>query len=261
MRGRVEVSNSQKDCVKVDGKVSVIMPAYNEEENIEKTIEKTMKCLQRLAPDCEIIVVDDGSTDCTYLRAKQLSFRDSRVKVIRNGMNRGKGYSVKRAARSITGDFVVILDADLEIDPYQLGRLLTLLQKYDVCIASKRHPQSIYKAPFMRKLLSIGFNKLVRLFTGIKFSDTQTGLKAMRAEPFKKIMSIALIKRYAYDVEVLALAQLMGLRIAEVPVKIVQKARFGIRAVIHMLIDLLGITYRLRIKHWYQRMLEALEKQ
>jgi len=240
--------------------ISIIIPAYNEEEKIEEIIRRVANVISKVTEEYELIIVDDGSEDGTYDKAVKISAQDERVKVLRNGRNVGKGYAVKHASKHVTGKTVTVVDADMEIDPEQIRQYITILKEYDMCIASKRHPKSVYRAPVVRKMLSIAFNKLVRLMTGVKFADTQTGLKAVRAEPFKKIMDTILVKRYAYDVEMLAVAQLLKLKIAELPVKIEQKSRFSLKAVMYMLIDLLGIAYRLRIIRWYQKSIEKHEK-
>jgi len=236
--------------------ITVIIPACNEEEIIEKTIEHTTNTLKEIANGYELIIVDDGSKDHTYEKAQAFTLKDPRIKVVRNSVNMGKGFGVKHAAAHVTGRVVAVIDADMEIDPKQLQNYIRLLRKYDMCIASKWHPKSVYKAPVVRKMLSVAFNKLIRLIIGIKLVDTQTGLKAIRCEHFKKIMNTMLVKRYAYDVEILAIAQLLKLKIVELPVKIEQGSGFSIKAVMYMLIDLLGIAYRLRIKKWYQKNLD-----
>lgn len=235
--------------------LTVILPAYNEASIIEKVIERALRALEEMTDNFELIIVDDGSGDGTYEKAMTSSSKDPRVKIFRNNHNMGKGAAVKAASRHSHGDSVVVLDADLEIDPAQLRQYVSALKDFDICIASKRHSQSIYNAPLMRKFLSISFNKLVRIMTGVVFVDSQTGCKAIRGEYFEKIMGVILVKRYAYDVELLAVAELMGLRIAEMPVRIEQNSRFSSKAVIGMFIDLLGISYRLRVLKWYQKRL------
>jgi hypothetical protein len=103
----------------------------------------------------------------------------------------------------------------------------------------------------------VSFNKLVRLLTGVKFSDSQTGFKAINGVCFKRIMNVISVKRYAYDVEVLAIAELLHLRVAELPVTIDQKSMFAARHVVYMAVDLLGIVYRLRVLRWYQKNLSC----
>jgi len=240
--------------------ISVILPAHNEGAKIERTMERVLHTLSGTTDAYELIVVDDGSVDDTFQRASSYSLKNNNIRAIRNSHNVGKGYAVKRGAKYARGQAVVVLDADMEIDPEQLKGYLHLLKDYDICIASKRHPRSVYNAPVVRKLLSVSFNRLVWLLTGVKCSDSQTGLKAIRGEPFRTIMDAILVKRYAYDVELLAVAKEMGLRVFELPVNIQQSARFRTRAVFYMLIDLLGVAYRLRILKWYQKRLRQQDE-
>ncbi len=90
-------------------------------------------------------------------------------------------------------------------------------------------------------------------FTGVPLKDTQSGLKAMRKSAFINIFPKLAVKRYAFDVELLAVAHLYGLKIVEMPVNIKLNAKFNSREMYHMFLDLLGIAYRLRISHWYER--------
>ena len=235
------------------------MPAYNVEGVIEDCVKKVRWLMESLGvEDYEIIAVDDGSKDGTLQRLLKLSSAGN-VKVLSNGINIGKGFAVKRALRHATKDYSIVIDADMEIDPKQIKYCLKALKHSDVIIASKRHPQSRYRAPFLRKFLSAGFNVLVRILTGLRFGDTQSGLKAFRTNAFKKIMRVVSVKRYAYDVEVLSIAKLLNLKIVEMPIHIEQGSRFSLRAILHMFIDLLGIVYRLKVIKWYQKNLEKEE--
>jgi glycosyltransferase involved in cell wall biosynthesis len=200
----------------------------------------------------EIIAVDDGSTDNT--RAEALRVRNNpHVKVVGYSENRGKGFAIKHGVEYATGDVVVFRDSDADVIPGLIGRYVSLLRDCDIAIASKRHPDSHVKAPLLRKLLSYGFNILVMLLTGVRVSDTQSGLKAFRREALEKIMGLISVKHHAYDVELLTVARLFKMRIVELPVNIELSSQFSVRSIVRMLVDLMGITYRLRIIHWYQR--------
>jgi dolichol-phosphate mannosyltransferase len=235
--------------------LSIIIPAYNEERSIEKTVRKTIDALGELTDNYELIIVDDGSKDKTLDELTQftLNYKKTRIRVIKNGENVGKGFAVKHAAEYSTGKTVVLLDADMEINPSQIKMYVEWLKYYDICIASKRHPRSVYQAPFIRKVMSLAFNKLVNLFVGLNLSDTQSGLKAMCGDDFKRIMNAIVVKRYAYDVEVLAVAKLLNLSVCELPVNIEQNSNFKLRSIISMFMEVLGIAYRLRIIKWYQK--------
>jgi uncharacterized protein (DUF111 family) len=130
------------------------------------------------------------------------------------------------------------------------------LKEYDVIIGSKRHPKSTYQAPLLRKILSIGYNILVKILLGIRIGDTQTGLKAFKTKHLKTIMNVIVVKRYSWDAEALAIANMLKLKIAEAPVHIKQRKLFNIKDVLRMLIEVMGITYRLRIIRWYQKNIE-----
>jgi glycosyltransferase involved in cell wall biosynthesis len=238
---------------------SVVMPAYNLENVIVDSVREVCRVLDGLVGSYEVIVVDDGSDDGTYRIASSIA-DGAKIKVFRNGVNEGKGSAVKKGVFQASGRYTVILDADMDIKPSQIGLYLKALKNADVVVASKRHPASVYEAPLMRKLLSFGFNTLTRIMTGVKVRDTQTGLKAFRTDVLKFIMENVLVKRYAFDVEVLALASLLNLKIVEAPVKVKLGKGFSLKSVLQMLLDLLGITYRLRISKYYQKSLEGLKE-
>jgi len=233
-------------------KISMIMPAYNEEEKIAGCIALAGARLESLAWPYEIIVVDDGSTDATCREAGKVS-SDAHVKVVGYPRNRGKGFAVKCGAEHVTGDIVVFMDGDGDIRPDLIEQYVTLLRDNDIALASKRHPDSSVSAPILRRFLSYGFHCLVMLLTGVRASDTQSGFKAFRREALAKTMSLVSVKQYAFDVELLAVAKLLKLRIVELPVKIRLGSLFSARQVVRMLVDLLGITYRLRVIRWYQK--------
>ena len=234
--------------------ISVVMPAYNLEHIIVDSVLAVCKALNGLVESYEIIVVDDGSEDNTYDAV--LGINNKHVRVLKNGVNEGKGSAIKKGVFFASGRYTIILDADMEIDPIQIRTYLRLLKKADVVIASKKHRDSVYEAPFIRKFLSWGFNILVQMLTGLRIRDTQTGLKAFRTDALKSIMNDVLVKRYAFDVEVLVLANLLGLKVIEAPVKVRVKCMFSFKDVIRMLLDLLGLIYRLKIIRWYQQALK-----
>lgn len=237
----------------INPKVSFIMPAFNE----GAIIEHSLKCLDNVACGLglayETIVVDDGSHDDTYLRASQYASRNPHVRVIRFGRNMGKGFAIKTGFWESKGDLVIFVDSDFEISFDVVDQYIKALRDADIAIGSKWHRDSIVEISLTRKFLSRGFNVLVRLLTGLKISDTQCGIKAVRRKSFEKIFKHLSVKHYAFDVELLVLANLYGLRIVELPVKLLLKDSFSFRNMWRMFLDLLGIAYRLRIKRWYQR--------
>lgn len=129
-------------------KLSVIMPAYNEESRIFETVQETIKTLQEsFNLDYEIIVVDDGSDDGTYQALRKFAQKSDKVKLIKLNSHRGKGFALKKGFESVRGDLVGFLDADLDLHPRQLGSFLKIMERTgsDVVIGSKRHPKSSQK--------------------------------------------------------------------------------------------------------------------
>lgn len=234
-----------------NGLVSVIMPAYNEADVIRESISSVKKCFQSFCPNHEIIVVDDGSVDETRRRASETG--EKLVKVVGYNANQGKGHALKVGSRVATGDLTFLIDSDSEIWPGDLQDYLSALDNADIVIGSKRHPRSIVHAPVPRKFLSIAFNLIERILVGVRATDTQAGLKAARTSALNRIMPLLSVKRYAFDAELLAIATLLNLKILELPVQVNLKASFRTKEVFRMLIDILGIAYRLRIRRWYQK--------
>ncbi|HVH15850.1 MAG TPA: glycosyltransferase [Candidatus Angelobacter sp.] len=234
----------------VKGRVSVIMPAYNEANCIEESVAKAKERFEPLNPDYEIIVVDDGSTDATKRVVQALS--DEKVRYVGYSRNEGKGFAFKKGFHRVTGEFTFLVDGDSEIWGKELHTYLEALKTADIVVGSKRHPLSTVRTPPTRKALSLGFNVLERLLTGIHVTDTQAGFKAARSLAYYRILPLVTAKRFAFDLEILSVASLLGLKVKELPVSIDLKASVDIRSVFRMLIDTLGIAYRLRIRKWYQ---------
>ena len=233
--------------------LSFVVPAYNEEECIEGTLETIDTVFKNKNLPYEIVVVDDGSRDDTFAKAKRYAGRNGHVKVLSYNKNLGKGHAVKTGFMQTSGNIVIFTDGDMEIDLRTVSEYVEALKNGDIAIASKRHEDSRVKVPLSIRLLSESFNGLVRLLTGIPLKDTQSGLKAMRKSAFINIFPRLAVKRYAFDVELLAVANLFDLKVVEMPVNIKRDAKFKPEEMWRMLIDLLGIAYRLRIIHWYQR--------
>lgn len=241
--------------------LSLVMPAYNEEDNIGLVVERVDSLVGRLGLNYELIVVDDGSVDKTRTKVNDFAASNGHVRVVGYNNNVGKGFALRTGFSHAIGDMVVFMDGDSDIDPKQVTRYVEALKEADVVVASKWHPQSKVETPLVRKILSHGFNVLVKLLVGLRLSDTQTGLKAIRRDAFLDVFPRLTVKRYAFDVEMLALANLLGLSIVELPIHIRMRGLFGVREVWKMFLDLLGITYRLRVIRWYQRALACSKEE
>ena len=144
--------------------------------------------------------------------------------------------------------------------PVDLNQYLAATRSCDVAIASKRVPGARVNAGVKRKFLSIGFNTFVRVMLSLPLSDTQAGFKIFRQSALQKIVPLISVKHYAFDVELLTVAKLLKLRIVELPANVKLESNFRNKNIVRMFIDVLGIAYRLRIRHWYQRNLELRRK-
>jgi glycosyltransferase involved in cell wall biosynthesis len=233
--------------------LSVVMPAYNEGKKIENSLERVDYFVQKTGFKYEVIVVDDGSLDDTSKRTISYANKNGHVRIVRYAKNAGKGYAVRTGFAHARSDRIVFVDGDLDVEPDQISSFVKALEHADIVISSKWHPQSQIEISAVRKFLSHGFNILVRLLTGVNFRDTQTGLKAVKRERIEGIFTRLMVKRFAFDVELLVLAKVFGLEVVELPVKAKVKKTVSLREVLQMLVDLLGITYRLRVIKWYQR--------
>jgi glycosyltransferase involved in cell wall biosynthesis len=226
---------------------------YNEEIYIEDTLGTLDLAVKGKEVEYEIVVVDDGSKDKTYMKALQYAGRNSHVKVIRYSRNNGKGFAIKAGVMQSTGDVIIFIDGDMEINLNTISNYVKALENADIVIASKSHPDSKVSMPLPRKILSQTFNILVRILIDFHLKDTQVGLKVMKRSAVADIFPFLAVKRYAFDVELLALANLLGLKTVQMPVTLKLSSSFKAKEVWRMFLDLLGIAYRLRVIRWYQR--------
>lgn len=241
-------------------KLSLIIPAYNQEKTIVKNIKKLDDTLAELSINYEIIVVVDGMDDNTYQRAKTV--KRKRVKVVGYPQNFGKGYAVRYGAMKGTGDIIGFMDAGMDIDPNGISMLLNHMIWYNahVIVGSKLHPVSQVKYPFYRKVLSWGYRTLTRILFGFKIRDTQVGIKLFRKKVVRDVFPRLLVKQFAFDIEILAVAYLLGYkRIYEAPVKLKFNQKSSITSanfwnvIFFMLWDTLAVFYRLRIRRYYSK--------
>lgn len=239
-------------------KISVLMPAYNEGRAIRLNMLAVDRMLKTFKTPYEIIVVDDGSGDWTYEEAKKAAKGIRHISVKRNEVNQGKGWALKEAFRIARGEWIVFLDSDLDLDPAQL-KLFFEIQKReetDIVIGSKRHPDSKLKYPFKRRIISAGYFFLVKWFFNLPIRDTQTGLKLFRREVLSMVFPKVLVKRYAFDLELLVLANHSGFTIAEAPVIVNYRGKFGhikISTIFNIFWDTMAVFYRLRIIKYYDK--------
>jgi dolichyl-phosphate beta-glucosyltransferase len=199
-------------------KLSIIIPAYNEEKRIGKTLERILEYLHKRIFDYEIIVVDDGSKDKTIEVVSK--FKDKRIKILKNIKNMGKGYSIKRGMLEATKDYLLFSDSDLSTPIEELDDFIKYILRYDIIIASRNLKESKIKIkqPKIRQLLGKIFPLFVRLFAIRGIKDTQCGFKLFKKDSAKKIFGKQTIDGFGFDVEILYLAKKYKFKIKEMPV-------------------------------------------
>ncbi len=244
------------------------MPAYNEGWCIYENIRTTLAVLEEAGIPAEIVAVDDGSRDNTRDEIERAAGDFPNVVSTRNPYNMGKGMALRTGFERSTGELVVFLDADLDLHPSQVRRLVTVLEegRYDIVVGSKHHPESKLDYPATRKIASWGYYLFIKGLFGLPVRDTQTGLKVFRRKVLEDIFHRLLVKKFAYDIELLAVAVRFGYRIREIPVVLDFKrqlrwGRIRLADVLHLFVDTLAIFYRLRILRYYDTERPPLPKE
>lgn len=205
--------------------LSIIVPAYNEGKRLGRALSRIREYFAswpRGAAKIEIVVVDDGSTDDTAQIAQQWTREIPSLRLISNGQNRGKGYSVRHGMLEARGRIAIFTDADLSSPIEEVEKLLSALSAgNDVAIGSRAIDRSLISArqSRFREVAGMIFNAFVRVFTGLDLHDTQCGFKAFLRERCQIIFEQQRIERFGFDPEILFLARRHGLRTAEVPVR------------------------------------------
>jgi len=238
--------------------LSVIIPVYNQERTIKKDLIEIDNALSEVDHPYEIVVVIDGMVDKSYKRAKEIESK--KIKVYGYKTNYGKGYAVRYGMAKAKGDIVAFIDSGMDINPKGLSMLLSHLEWYDadVIVGSKLHPVSKVHYPFPRKVLSWGYRSMVRVLFGLSIRDTQVGLKFFRRKVLEDVLPRLIVKTYAFDIEILAVAHYLGYkRIFEAPIELdftgvssITSKNFW-KTIILMMWDTLAVFYRLKLLHYY----------
>jgi glycosyltransferase involved in cell wall biosynthesis len=237
--------------------LTVVLPAFNQAGTIAANLREILRLLDGAGLEFEMVVVSDGSLDATHAQARTL--KDPRVRVLRYDRNMGKGYALRTGSAEARGRYVAWLDSDLDLDPTLLTDFVGRARRdgLDIVVGSKRHPGSEVAYPLRRRVYSWLYQQLVRAMFALNVRDTQVGMKLFRREVLDEVLPVVLVKRYAFDLEMLAVANSFGFtRIAEAPIRLdYQFAGTGMhwRAIAQALWDTAAIFYRLRLLRYYPR--------
>ena len=236
--------------------LSVVIPAYNEERNIEKTIRSIFDYLKGRNIDHEIIVVTDGSTDKTDDVVRSLASEVPALELIAYNKNKGKGYSVRQGMLKAKGDLHLFTDADNSTPIEHLDKFLPYISEgYSIVIGSiavSGHKIAAGSEPVWRRILGKLGNLFIQIMAVPGIHDTQRGFKLFTREAADKIFPKLTVDRWGFDIEVLALAKKFGFKIREVPVdwKNAPESRVGLKAYFQVLLETVKIKWNLLTKKY-----------
>lgn len=227
--------------------LSVVLPVYNEESGLRATLAAVGRHLAALAPaGHEIVVSDDGSGDRSAEIAREMA-RELPIRVIGSPRNEGKGAAVRRGMLAAAGDPIFFFDADLSTPLDEMERFLAALAAgADVAVGTRKHPQARIERPqpWHRVRLGLAYTRLANALLRVSFSDFTCGFKAFKAEAARAIFRRQRIDRWSFDAETLFLARRLGLRVAELPVRWLDREDSRVRvggAVVRSFLELLQI--------------------
>ena len=250
-----------------DGRLSVVLPVYNLAGEIASNLRSTAELFESHGLRAELVPVDDGSSDGTgaAILAAAEAWTNAApphahvtIRPVVCKKNGGKGAALRAGFEASRGEYVMLLDGDLDIHPKQTPWFFDQMvsKGADIVIGSKRHPRSVVQYPWHRRFVSWCYFTLVRIFIGLPITDTQTGMKLFKRTVLGEALGRMLVKTYAFDLELLAIAHQRGAKIAEAPVVIRFGNKFGAlkaNTVRTMALDSLAVFYRLRVLRYYAK--------
>src|SRR3989338_8893281 len=240
--------------------LSVIVPVYKKQKTIQKELETLSNVLSKTNYKYEIIAVVDGtSLDNSYEEAKKTN--NTKIKVYGYKNNYGKGQAVRYGMQKAKGDIITFIDSGGDINPQGLIMLLEHMKWYnaDIIVGSKAHPASKVNYPLNRRILSKGYYYFIKFLFGLRLRDTQTGIKAYKKEVLDNVLDKLVVKRFAFDIEILAVANYLGYtKIYDAPVDVKwdfsKTSIYGLftdNGIWNFIHDTLAIWYRLKLIHYY----------
>ena len=231
--------------------LSIIIPAYNEENRLPKTLTEVDKYLKKQTYEYEIIVVSDGSKDNTAKVVRNLQSQIKNLRLIDNKENHGKGFVVRQGIMEAKGDYRLFTDADNSTSVDQVEKLLPFFkQGYDIVIGSRDIKGAVLDPPqpFHRRLVGNIFNLMVQIIVGLwGIWDTQCGFKVLSVKAASDIMPRCRIDKFAFDPEILKVGKKLDYKIKEVPIRWVNdlESRVKLKSMVKMGFDLLKIRWNL----------------
>lgn len=201
-------------------KLSVVIPVYNEEKRLPPTLDDVLKYLKKQDYEWEIILVNDGSTDKTVKIIKKYIQKENRIRLIDNKTNQGKGAVVKQGMLEARGDWRLFMDADSSTKIEELDGFWKYANDYQILIASRycKNARILVYQSMTRRLMSRFGNILIQIFIGWRIKDTQCGFKLFSKNAAEKVFEKQTLKRWSFDIELVAIAKNHKFKIKEIPV-------------------------------------------
>lgn len=230
-------------------KISIIVPSYNESHIIEKTLINIVEYFNKQSFDYQVIVVDDGSTDKTRECVRKFCSSHKNIEVLENNSNRGKGYAVRKGILHGEGDYLLFMDADLAtpLSEFEKFRPKIFLKKPIIVGSRKMNGANIIQhQPFLREAMGKVFTFLTNFILGCRLTDYTCGFKIFSKIAAKDLFSKQITERWAYDAEIMFLANKYGYPIEEIPVTWSNKPNTKVKLLkdaINSLFELILIRY------------------
>lgn len=242
----------------VKKKFSILIPAHNEANIIKNNLKEVKRTFDNFGYQYEVIVIDDGSCDRSYQILRDFKKEMPNLIINRHSKNFGKGHALKKAFKYAAGDLIVWLDADLELHPFQIKAFYDImaLDDADIVLGSKMHPNSRVNYPLHRRIISLGYYLLIRTIFNLPCHDTQTGLKLFKREVLDSVFPRILVKKFAFDLEVLVVANHLKFKLVEAPIILEKKrdyGRIGVNSIFTTFWDTMAVWYRMYILRYYDR--------
>ena len=230
--------------------LSIVVPAYNEARRLPRTLEKMAEFLGELGRPYEVLVIVERSADGTLDIAARFAAQQAHFQAVDNAVQRGKGYAVRSGMLRARGDFVFYMDADLSVPLAAVTEFLARFgsaPRVDVLLGNRQHAMSriTRRQSWLRRSMGQTFNRILKTSGLASHHDTQCGFKAFRREAAREIFTRQTLDGFAFDVEVLLLAERLGCSIADLPVEWINSPESKVR-IIRDSLGMLRDTLRVR---------------
>jgi dolichyl-phosphate beta-glucosyltransferase len=229
--------------------LSIVIPAFNEARRLPSSLRKIARFCETFPRACEVLIVVEKSQDETLDVASQEIAQQANCRVIDNKVHRGKGFAVRTGMLAAKGEHVFYMDADLSVPVEEISKFLGYFEAHPdaaILVGNRQHPESCVTLPqtVLRRRMGQAFNRILQILSLLRLRDTQCGFKAFRRKAVREIFSRQKLDGFAFDVEVLLLAEALGFRVDDLPVQWINSPESKVRIMrdsFRMLIDAIKV--------------------